>query len=68
MKNICNEGFTHLVLEVLKNTLLTSIIPPSLLLNLQFYGSSLVRLPTPTLTTKVDDDFWWSNDKCEICV
>ncbi len=64
----CNEGFTHLVLEVLKDTLLTSIISPSELLNLKLYGSSLVRLLTPTLTTKVGDDFWWSSYNCEISV
>jgi hypothetical protein len=57
MKNLWNEGFAHLVLGVLKDTLLTSIIPPSQLLNLKLYGFSLVRLPTPTFTTKVGDDF-----------
>jgi hypothetical protein len=68
MKNLCKEGFTHHVLDVLKDTLLTLIIPPSQLLNLKLYGSSLVRLPSPTLTTKVGDDFWWFSDKCKICV
>jgi hypothetical protein len=65
MKNLCKEGFTHHVLEVLKDTLLTSIIPPSQLLNLKLYGSSHVRLPSPTLTTKLVMIF---GGFCKICV
>jgi hypothetical protein len=51
MKKVCNGGFTDLVLEVLKNTspiANTPPTPPKQLLDLIFYKSSLVGLPTLT--------------------
>jgi hypothetical protein len=59
MKKVCSGGSTDLVLEVLKNILLVASTPPTprkQLLNLIVYGSSLIGLPTPIVTTNFGDD------------
>jgi hypothetical protein len=66
MKKVCNGGSIDLVLEVLKNTLLVISTPPKQLLDLILYGSSLVGLPTPIITTNFGDDLLWVSDGSEI--
>lgn len=62
------KGFTYLVSEVLKDTLVatnTPPTPPNQLLDLIVYGSSFVGLPTLIVTTNFGDDFLWANDGSE---
>jgi hypothetical protein len=69
MKMVCNGVSTYLVLEVLKNILLvasTPPTPPKQLLDLIIYGSSLIGLPTPIITTNFGDDLLWVSDESEI--
>ncbi len=63
------KGFTYLVFEVLKNTLLATnilLVLPNQLLDLIFYGSSFVGLPTLIVTTNFGDDLLSTSDKSEI--
>ncbi len=56
MEKVCNGGFTYLVLEVLKNILHVASnppTPPKQLLHLILYGSFLIGLPTPIITTNL---------------
>jgi hypothetical protein len=69
MKKVCSGGSTDLVLEVLKNTLpiaSTLPTPPKQLLDLILYGSFLIGLPTPIITTNFGDDILWASDESEI--
>ncbi len=71
MKKVCSGGSTNLVLEVMKNTLLvanTPPTPPKQLLDLILYGSFLIRLPTPIMTTNFGGDLLWASDGSEICM
>jgi hypothetical protein len=69
MKKVCCGGSTDLVLEVLKNILPIASIPPTppkQLLDLILYGSSLIGLPTPIITSNFGDDLLWVSDGSEI--
>jgi hypothetical protein len=69
MKKVCSGDFTDLVLEVLNNTLPIASnppTPPKQLLDLIVYGSSLIGLPTPIITTNFGDEFLWASDGNEI--
>jgi len=65
MKKVCSGGSTDLILEVLKNILpiaSTPPTPPKQLLDLIIYGSFLIGLPTPIITTNFGDDILWASD------
>jgi hypothetical protein len=66
MKKVCSGSSTNLVLEVLKNILPLASTPPKQLLHLILYGSSLIGLPTPIITTNFGDDLLWVSDGNEI--
>jgi hypothetical protein len=69
MKKVHSGGSTNLVLEVLKNILpvaSTPPTPPKQLLDLILYGSSLIVLPTPIITSNFGDDLLWASDGNEI--
>jgi hypothetical protein len=69
MKKVCSGGSTDLIFEVLKNTLpiaSTPPTPPKQLLYLILYGSFLIGLPTPIITTNFGDDILWASDGSEI--
>jgi hypothetical protein len=71
MKKVCSGGSKNLVLEVMNNTLpvaSTPPTPPKQLLDLILYGSSLIGLPTPIMTTNSGGDLLWASDGSEICM
>jgi hypothetical protein len=66
MKKVCSVGFTDLVLEILKNILRVANTPPKQFRDLILYGSSLIGLPIPIITTNFGDGLLWASDKSEI--